>query len=84
MIKVFLVVVACLAPDYVKCDQIAVYRMKNPVVCQLNRPPMVMFYERQNNLNDGWFIFTRCQIVNTENGDRDEKDFRSGRGCGCP
>ena len=67
VIKVFLVVMACLRPDFTYCEQVAateITKAADPMYwCLLNRPWVSSMW--QLRLNDGWTTFTRCQLVNT-------------------
>ncbi len=64
MIKVFLIVMACVEPDYTECQWLYAAEMYNPKICQLRRPMMAMGF--QLDLPDGWLTFTRCELVNPE------------------
>ncbi len=72
MIKIFLVVVACLRPDFTQCEQLTATEIVRPVDpmywCLLNRPWVSSMW--QTKVNDGWTVFTRCQLVNTEKNGR--------------
>lgn len=68
MIKVFLVILACMKPNYTACQWLDVVEMPNPEICQLRRPTAAMFF--QPGLPDGWLTFTRCELVNTEKNGR--------------
>ena len=68
MLKVFMIVWACLEPNYTHCEQLMaseVTRGKDPMRwCLLTRPGMAALW--QEKLNDGWLTFTKCQIVNPD------------------
>jgi hypothetical protein len=71
MIKVFLLVVACMRPDFTTCQQLMAEEITGPdpvYWCLLNRPFAAMLW--QERMNDGWLTFTRCQLVNTEKNGR--------------
>ncbi len=71
MIKIFLVVVACMRPDFTECKMLMAEEITgfDPMYwCLLNRPRAAMMW--QARAGDRWLTFTRCQIVNpTENGE---------------
>lgn len=68
MIKVFLIVMACMKPDFTTCERLAFVEMQDPELCQLRRPTAAMLY--QLDLPNGWLTFTRCQLVNPEKNGR--------------
>ncbi len=61
MIEVFLTVIACMEPDYERCQVLHEYEMSDwpPYVCQLNRPYMASVWQTQ--VYDGWLTFTECE-----------------------
>ena len=65
MLKVFLIVWACMEPDYTRCEQLVATEIKreaDPMYwCLLNRPWVASMW--QLRLNDGWLTFTKCQTV---------------------
>lgn len=72
MIKVFLIVMACQAPDYTICHRMDVIERPDPVTCQMDRVPVSGWW-RTNIQNQGysnWSIFTRCELINTEKNGR--------------
>ena len=71
MIKVFLIVMACLEPNYTACQRLTTVEVTGPdpmYWCLLNRPRAAMLWQLQ--IKDGWITFTQCQLVNTEKNGR--------------
>jgi len=72
MIKVFLIVMACLRPNFTHCEQLAVteiVRETDPMRwCLLHRPWVASRW--QVRLKDNWLTFTRCEFVNPEKNGR--------------
>ena len=64
MIKVWLIVVACLEPDYTLCARYPAIEQPNMRVCQLNRSAAASTYQTFGY--DGWLTFTKCQYVNPD------------------
>ena len=68
MLKVFLIVWACLEPNYTDCEQLIateIIRDVDPMRwCLLHRPAVAMLWQKR--LNDGWLTFTQCKIVNPD------------------
>ena len=69
MLKVFMIVWACYAPEYTHCEQLSVTeiaREADPMYwCLLNRPWTASMW--QLRLNDGWLSFTECRRVSASN-----------------
>ena len=65
MLKVFLIVWACMAPNYLQCERVMameITKEDDPMRwCLLQRPWVASMWQRR--LNDGWLTFTRCQFV---------------------
>lgn len=74
MIKVFLIVTACLAPNFVECEWMEVIERPDPIQCQLDRIPVSGWWRHEVQVEQGflnWSIFTRCDLVNPEsNGEK--------------
>ncbi len=68
MIRVFLIIMACMEPNFTTCERLASFMLPDPEICQLRRPEAAMAY--QLDLPDGWLTFTRCQLVNSEKNGR--------------
>ena len=72
MIKIFLIVMACVAPDFTTCQRMAVVEWSNPINCQLDRILVSGLWREklQSQGYSNWSIFTRCEIVNPEKNGR--------------
>ncbi len=68
MIQVWMIIVACLAPDYTECRTLGQIRFVHPEVCQLQRPTMAGVYQLM--VPHGWMTFTKCEFVNREKNGR--------------
>ncbi len=72
MIELFLIVTACLEPNYTDCHQLKAYdyTQESPHFCQLDRPYQAAAWQLWLDLgeegNMGWRTFTRCQYVNPD------------------
>ena len=70
MLKVFMVVWACAAPQYERCEQLMsteIVREADPYYwCLLNRPFAAMLWQKR--LNDGWLTFTQCHRTRNQGG----------------
>lgn len=71
MIKVFLVVSACLGPHHTECTMMEALDLTaaGPVECQKARIPASAYWRHQVQVEQGytrWSIFTRCEIVDGE------------------
>ena len=64
MIEVWMIVVACLAPNFTECRLLESMDWKDPIQCQLHRPVVVsMFMNRVVNWEGEWITFTECQLI---------------------
>lgn len=70
MIKVFLVVIACMAPNYTYCEWMESVEMSDPETCQLTRPVAAGVFQLQLPEGSGWRTFTRCELINPEENGR--------------
>lgn len=68
MLKVFLVVVACQAPNYTYCKWMEAIEVPDPLTCQEERVPVSGVWKaevRRQGFTD-WEVFTRCELINPE------------------
>ena len=66
-LTVFLVIMACMEPEYNRCQTLHQYQIPPPKAyywCLLNRPAMAAFW--QHRVYDGWLTFTECRLVDME------------------
>ncbi len=68
VIKVFLIVVACLGSDHSECDvmQILDFSVSGPIECQKARIPVGSIWRREVQVKQGfsdWDVFTQCQMI---------------------
>ena len=56
---IYLVVIACQAPDYELCRQLHIYEMGNQYYCQLARPVAVHIHQKGLDGVEEW-TFSRC------------------------
>lgn len=71
MIKVFLIVMACMRPDFTHCQQLMAEEVtgSDPMYwCLLNRPRTASLW--QARMPERWLTFTRCALVNAEENGR--------------
>lgn len=72
MIKVFLIVVTCMRPDFTTCKWMEAIERPDSITCQLDRVPVSGWWRveiREQGFSN-WEIFTRCELVNTEKNGR--------------
>jgi hypothetical protein len=68
MIQVFLVVLACVSPDFEYCKRMLIVERPDPITCQFDRIPISGVWQleiRKKGLFK-WSIFTYCDIVESE------------------
>lgn len=72
MLKIFLIVMACMRPDFTTCKLMEYVEQPDPTTCQLDRVPVSGWWkiEIREQGFPNWSIFTRCEIVNTEQNGR--------------
>jgi hypothetical protein len=71
MIQVFLVILACVAPDFTYCKRMLIVERPDPITCQFDRLPIGGVWQlelREKNLYK-WSIFTHCEFVKSERTD---------------
>lgn len=68
MIEAWMIIIACLAPNYTDCERLETIKFENSERCQLLRPTAAAIF--QLDLNDGWLTFTKCELVNPEKNGR--------------
>ncbi len=73
MIKVFLIVMACMRPNFTACQQLMAEEVTGPDPmhwCLLNWPRAAALWQLRLPDDRRWLAFTRCQLVNpTQNGE---------------
>ena len=72
MLKVWMIVMACMAPDFTTCQRMAAVEWSDPITCQLDRILVSGLWriKLENQGHSNWSIFTRCEIVNPEKNGR--------------
>lgn len=68
MIEAWMIIVACLAPNYTECVELDRIEFVDPLMCQLRRPAAAAIYQLE--MPDGWLTFTKCELVNPEKNER--------------
>jgi hypothetical protein len=71
VIKVFLIVSACLGPQHTECKMMEAINLTTagPVACQKARIPVSSYWRYEVQVEQGflnWAIFTRCELVEPE------------------
>lgn len=74
-IKIFLVVMACQAPNFTECKWMQAIDVTDigPIECQKARIPVSSLWKAEIRKQGfpNWEVFTRCELVNPEkNGER--------------
>ena len=67
MIKVWLLIMACQAPNFTECVWMEHINMtaKGPVACQLARIPVSHWWRHEVQVTQGltgWSVFTTCEL----------------------
>ncbi len=68
-IEVWLIVTACLAPNFVECKWMEAIERPDPITCQLDRIPKSIEWRYRVQDVQGfynWSVFTSCELVNAE------------------
>ena len=65
MTKIFLIVMACLAPAHVECKRMEFIAQPDPITCQLERVPVSGWWKTdiRNQGYPNWSIFTHCEAI---------------------
>lgn len=70
MTRLFLIVFACMAPDFSTCHQMSSYEytLRPHYECQLDRPYYLMVWQDivEQHGNHDWLTFTRCRFETPE------------------